>query len=265
MADLPALLADLAAELDDLDRLVRDLDNVQWSRPTPAKGWDVRDSVAHLAGSDEAAVLAVTEPDGFAERLPAVYADPVGFVRRDVDRGRAMTPAAVLAWWRTGRSTMLAAFERLDPRRRIPWFGPPMGPASFVTARLMETWAHGQDVADTLGVEREPTARLRHVADIGVRTRGFSYVVRGRASPPEPVRVELRGPDGEVWSWGPADAADRVTGAALDFCLLVTQRRNRADVDVRAAGSAAEGWLDIAQAFAGPPGPGRPSANRANS
>ena len=258
MADLDVLRADLAAEMGDLDAVVVTLDDDGWLTPTPAEGWDVRDSIAHLAGSDSAAVLAVTDPWAFAARLPSVAADPDRFIQDDIDRGRAMTPAQVLEWWLSGRIVMLDAFAGLDPAQRIPWFGPPMGPASFVTARLMETWAHGQDVVDALGVRREPTARLRHVADIGVRTRGFSYLLRGRTAPDVAVRVELTGPDGELWAWGPEDAADRVVAPAVDFCLLVTQRRHRDDVDVRATGDAAEEWLGIAQAFAGLPGPGRP-------
>ncbi len=258
MADLDALRSDLADELADLDAVVADLDDERWLTRTPAEGWDVRDSIAHLAGSNAAAVLAVSRPEEFAARLPGVAADPDGFIQGDIDRGRARSPGEVLQWWRDGRAVMLDTFAGLDPAQRIPWFGPPMGPASFVTARLMETWAHGQDVVDALGVRRPPTARLRHVADIGVRTRGFSYVLRGRSAPDVPVRVELTAPDGEVWKWGPADAADRVEASALDFCLLVTQRRHRGDVDVRATGDAASAWLEIAQAFAGLPGPGRP-------
>ncbi len=121
----------------------------------------------------------------------------------------------------------------------------------------METWAHGQDVADALGVTREPTARLRHVAHLGVRALPYSYTVWGREVPAAPVRVELTAPDGGLWTWGPEGAADRVTGPALDFCLLVTQRRHRADTAVAATGAVAQEWLEIAQAFAGPPGPGR--------
>ena len=131
-----------------------------------------------------------------------------------------------------------------------------MSAASFISARVMETWAHGQDVADTLGVSREPTHRLRHVAHVGVRARPFSYVTRGLPVPPEPVRVELTGPAGETWTWEP-DATDSVTGDALDFCLVVTQRRHVADTDLAINGPLAEEWMTIAQAFAGPPGQGR--------
>jgi uncharacterized protein (TIGR03084 family) len=134
-----------------------------------------------------------------------------------------------------------------------------MSVASMATGRLMETWAHGQDVADALGVARTPTERLRHVARIGVRARDFAFHVRGLTPPASEFRVELTGPAGELWTYGPEDAAQRVTGPALDFCLLVTQRAHRDDLAVRADGPDADRWLDIAQAFAGPPGQGRVS------
>jgi uncharacterized protein (TIGR03084 family) len=127
----------------------------------------------------------------------------------------------------------------------------------MATARLMETWAHGLDVADALGVSRPATARLRSIAHIGVRTRDFAFTVHGLPIPAGPFLVELRAPDGTIWSWGPVDAAQRVTGSAEDFCMLVTQRRPRAELDVTAVGDDAATWLTIAQAFAGPPGPGR--------
>jgi uncharacterized protein (TIGR03084 family) len=132
-----------------------------------------------------------------------------------------------------------------------------MSAASMATARLMETWAHGVDVADALGVSRPATIRLRSIAHIGVRTRDYAYMVNGLAAPSDPFLVELLAPDGTTWSWGPADAPQRVSGSAEDFCMLVTQRRPRAELDVTADGADAEQWLTIAQAFAGPPGAGR--------
>jgi uncharacterized protein (TIGR03084 family) len=132
-----------------------------------------------------------------------------------------------------------------------------MSAASSLTARIMETWAHGQDVADALGVQREPSARLRHVAHIGVGARAYSYAVNKIELPPVPVRVELEAPDGELWTWGPLDATDRITGSALDFALLITQRRHRDDLALQVSGPAAEEWARIGQAFAGAAGTGR--------
>jgi uncharacterized protein (TIGR03084 family) len=133
-----------------------------------------------------------------------------------------------------------------------------MSTASMATGRLMETWAHGEDIADTFGVRRAPTGRLRHVARIAVRARDYAFAVHGLPPPEVPFRVELTAPDGSLWAFGPEDAAQRVTGPALDFCLLAVQRRHRDDVAVRARGEDADTWLSVAQSFAGPAGKGRP-------
>jgi uncharacterized protein (TIGR03084 family) len=214
--------------------------------------------VGHLAYFDDAATLAMTDPDSFAELVTAAMAAPDPMEEHLV-RGRAMTGPELLAWWRASRAAMLTATRSLPAGARVSWFGPPMGVLSFVSARLMETWAHGQDVADALEVPRVPTRRLRHIADLGVRTRPFSYAVQGLEAPPTPARVVLSGPAGEVWRWGDPDAdSGSVQGSALDFCLLVTQRRNLADTNLVVDGDAARQWMSIAQAFAGPPGSGRP-------
>jgi uncharacterized protein (TIGR03084 family) len=120
----------------------------------------------------------------------------------------------------------------------------------------METWAHGQDVVDAVGAERAPTARLRHVAHIGVSARPFSYAIRRLELPDVPIHVSLRAPDGDTWQWG-EPAADHVSGDALEFCWVVTQRRHLGDTSLRIEGDAAQEWMHIAQAFAGAPGSGR--------
>ncbi len=247
------LIADLRAETADLERLLRP---GVWDLPTPAEGWSVRDQITHLAWFDEAAVRAATDPAAFRAEVRRVIAEGLDTDRLVADR-RAMPGEEVLAWFRSARGLMIEVLAALEPRARVPWYGPDMGVASFTTARLMETWAHGQDVADALGERREPTDRLRHVAQIGVRTLPWSFTVHGRTVPQTPVRVELELPGGGIWTAGPDDAADLVRGSALDFCLVVTQRRHPADVGLTVRGPVAEEWMGIAQAFAGPPGAGR--------
>lgn len=228
-----------------------------WDRPTPADGWSIRDQISHLAFFDDAALLSATAPERFtAELVPGFLSGGITPDSIALDH-RGMPGGAVLAWFDRARRALLDTFAVLDAGRRVPWFGPPMSAASSLTARIMETWAHGQDVADALGTTRTPTARLRHVVHIGVGARAFSYLAHDREVSTEPVRVELVAPDGDSWVWGPEDAANRVAGPALDFALLVTQRRHRADTALRAEGDAADDWLSIAQAFAGPPGTGR--------
>jgi uncharacterized protein (TIGR03084 family) len=250
-----AITTDLAAEHESLDAVVRDRPEADWDTPTPAPGWTVRDQIAHLWYFDGTAVLAATDPDAFARGTEALLAAGPDAA---LEPGRRLAPADLLAAWRRGRAELLEVLVGLDPAARIPWYGPAMAARSFATARLMETWAHGQDVVDALGVSREPTDRLRHVAHIGVRARPFSYLVRGRSVPDGEVHVALDPPaGGEPWMWGDPASADRVTGPALDFCLVVTQRRHPADTALVAEGPLATEWIGIAQAFAGPPGEGR--------
>jgi uncharacterized protein (TIGR03084 family) len=252
-ADMPALLSDLSGETQALVLMLESVSD--WDLATPAEGWAIRDQVSHLAFFDEAATLALVDPGRFRAEAAALTALGPGFPDLVAERHRALAPRDLLAWFRRARSALLGAFGTADPAARLPWYGPDMSAASAVTARLMETWAHGQDVADALGVRREPTQRLRHIAHLGVRTLGFSFGLRGLPVPAEPVRVELSGPGGGAW--GPAGAADSVRGPALDFCLVVTQRRHVAGTALRTTGPVAAQWLTIAQAFAGAPGPGR--------
>ncbi|MFG2820460.1 TIGR03084 family metal-binding protein [Kitasatospora sp. NPDC048365] len=257
MADLTALLDDLRAENADLDRLVDPLDAAGLATPTPATGWTVAHQLSHLAWTDRWSLLAARDPEGFAAALGREFTDGLGAVDRGAAEGVGEPPAELLDRWRTGREDLLAALAAVPADTRLPWFGPPMKAPSMATARLMETWAHGQDVADALGATREPTDRLRHIAHLSVRTLGFAFAAHGLPAPEAPVRVELRSPGGDLWTWGPDDAGDRVTGSALDFCLLATQRRHRDDLALTATGPTAQTWLPIAQAFAGPPGAGR--------
>lgn len=248
---MPDLVDDLAAESAVLRALLVPLDEDGWRQPTPAAGWSILDQVTHLAYFDDTAIQSALDPATFrAEQGPP---DPDGIAAAYSDR----SGAEVLAWFDDARARLLAAFRPLDPTLRVPWFGPPMSAASSLTARIMETWAHGQDVADAVGVRREPTARLRHVAHIGIGARAYSYVVNELQPPATPIRVELAAPDGETWSWGPADAENRVTAPALDFCLAVTQRRHPADLALEVTGPVAVEWIGIAQAYAGVAGTGR--------
>ncbi len=257
MATAGPIVADLRAESDELDALVAELPAARWAEPTPAPGWTIAHQIAHLLWTDRVALLSVNDEAGFTEVLGAAAADPSGFVDRGAEDIAAAAPAELLADWRRTRGQLHDALLTVPEGRKLPWFGPPMSAASMATARLMETWAHGLDVADALGVKRPATARLRSIAHIGVRTRDFAFAINGLAAPADPFRVELCAPDGSTWTWGPEGAAQRVSGSAEDFCMLVTQRRPRAALNVTADGADAEQWLGVAQAFAGPPGPGR--------
>jgi uncharacterized protein (TIGR03084 family) len=256
MTDVHTVLADLVAEQDALDPIVAGLSDEAWARPTPSPRWSVADQIAHLAYFDRAAATAIADPEGFAVLRDELFAN-FGGGDEEIDRltlepYRSLPPAELLDHWRAGRRLLADAAAGLDDDTRVEWYGPSMGSKSFLTARLMECWAHGQDVVDTVGAERPATDRLRHIAQLGVITRGWSYVNRGEEPPEGEIRVHLDAPSGDEWTWGPQDAASSVHGGAEDFCLVVTQRRHLDDTDLTVEGEVARDWLERAQAFAGP-------------
>ena len=249
--------ADLAAEQQALDDIVAGLDAAGWASATPSPRWTVADQVAHLTYFDSAAATAITDPEAFQASIGDLMAvAPQGEDAVDdltLGAYRALAPEGLLDAWRSGRSLLAGAAATLSDGDRVAWYGPSMGSRSFLTARLMEAWAHGQDIVDTVGAERPPTDRLRHIAQLGVITRAWSYVNRRMEAPAGEVDVTLESPSGDEWTWGPGDAGYSVRGPAEDFCLVVTQRRHVDDTRLEVNGDVARDWLVRAQAFAGPP------------
>jgi uncharacterized protein (TIGR03084 family) len=248
------ILGDLRDEQEALDRFLSRLTDEQWELPTPAQGWTVRDSVSHLAHIDEVAVALIT-----GDNTPLELAAKIGVGFNDIglNKGRSMSPAGVLGWWREARSREMELLAKCDPKQRIPWFAMPMGARAFATARLMETWAHGLDCYDALGVEPQDTDRLRHVALLAYLARPYAYQVNGLGVPDRPLRLELTLPSGLSWSQGPEDAADRIQGKAGEFCRVAVRRRHWKDTDLKVSGEEAARFVEIVQTYAGPPGSGR--------
>ena len=250
MTDVRDIAEDLRAEQQALDDVVAALADEQWRTPTPSPGWTVADQIGHLTYFDGTAVMAIEDPDAFTESVSALLN---GGTSMDEMLHRDVAPSDLLGAWRTNRRRLAEAAGTLDASARVPWYGPSMSAKSFLTARLMETWAHGQDVVDAVGADRPATDRLRHIAQLGFITRGWSYANRQLPQPEGDVRVELTAPGGDTWTWGPDGAEASVRGPALDFCLVVTQRRHVDDTALEVTGDIARDWMEKAQAFAGPP------------
>ncbi|MER7826253.1 TIGR03084 family metal-binding protein [Streptomyces sp. NPDC096097] len=267
MADIDAIVDDLDAERADLEQVVAGLDATLWRAPTPAQGLTIADQIAHLNWTDELVMRAIRNPEAFADEFEGVLA-PAHAVE-SISAGSAIVNAGtverskvpqsqLLTMWRRSAAELSGILRALPSGTRIPWFAPrPLSAAAMAASRVMETWAHGQDVFDALALTRPPTGRLVHVVRLGVRSRDFAYQLRGLEPPQEEFRVELRAPDGGTWNWGPADAPGKVEGSALHFALIATQRLHRDDSDLVARGEGPEEWLRIAQAYAGPVGRGR--------
>lgn len=252
---LADLTRDLIAEQDDLDAVVSALDEGALALPTPSPRWSIADQLGHLAFFDTTAALAINDEDAFvahrSEMLKSMASDDPDATLATY---RAMSERELLDSWRDARAQLASAAGTLGEKQRVEWYGPSMGAKSFLTARLMEAWAHGQDIADTAGAERSASNRLIHIAQLGVITQKWSFIVRGEEPAPVEIAVALDPPEGgEAWTWGDQASADRLTGPAEDFCLVVTQRRHVDDTQLVASGEHARRWLLNAQAFAGGP------------
>ena len=257
MAVLEELLQDLADETEAFLSLLEQVGATRFSLVTPAAPWTVTDTVAHLAFFDDQQRFAILDPSGFEQSVEKAMLLDRSLVDIARDTYVDEAPDEVVEWFETSRADLLKTFHECDPGERLSWFGPSMGVASAVTARLMETWAHGVDLADTIDVAPVASARLRHIALLAHRAMPFAYGAHGLQLPLDPLRFELTGPDEELWSFGDEDATSIVLGSALELCLVATHRRHVADTSLVATTEEAAHYLSIAQAFAGAPGQGR--------
>lgn len=252
---------DFLAESEALFEVLRGLDEAELEQPTAFKGWTIEDVLRHLhfwnravdfAGQGEAAF------SGLKKRVMTAFED--GTPLRKVERKVVPERGVVLrATWIGFARALARRWADMDPKQRLPWVGPDMSARSAMTARQMETWAHGFEVFDTLGLHREEHDRIRNIVVLGVNTFAWSHQVQGLQVPEKMPKLRLEAPSGDTWEFG-EEGAGEITGKAADFAAVVTQTRAFDDTGLRTEGPVAEGWMRTAQCFAGPkempPAPG---------
>jgi uncharacterized protein (TIGR03084 family) len=256
---------DFQAEADELRRLLAALQDTDWERATLFKGWTVNDVVQHLHAGDLMAAASVAGPGPFAQMRAEIQAlRDRGMSRVEETRHRLgpLKGRSLLERWYAQVTNLCDRLSALPPDTRLKWAGPDMGIRMFTTARQMETWAHGQAIYDLMGAERQPTDRLRNIAEIGVRTYGWTFANRGLPIPGPAPYVRLTAPSGSTWEWNAPPSEHAVEGSALDFCQVVTQIRNVADTALQVTGEPARIWMSLAQCFAGPPEDPPPQGTR---
>lgn len=248
--------ADFRAEADELHTLLGTLRDSDWSRATLFKQWTVNDIVQHLHDGDLMAAASVAGPDAFAKfRAERQALVDSGMTRLQAARHRlsGLTGTRLLEHWHAQMVELCEQLSAMPPETRLKWAGPDMGVRMFTTARQMETWAHGQAIYDLVGVTRAASDRLRNIAEIGVRTYGWTFANRRRPVPGPAPYVRLTAPSGAMWAWNDPTPDNAIEGDALAFCQVVTQTRNIADTGLTVTGEPARIWMSLAQCFAGPP------------
>ena len=263
---MKTICKDLNEEYEALDSLVAKLGPDGWMTVTPFFNWTIKEQISHLAYFDRAARISISGREPFEQHMnellehAGTYDEVFAHANSE---GMAMDGKELLGWWRKERRSLLSSYETLDPGKKLPWYGPPMSARSSATARLMETWAHGQDIVDALGLKRAGTNRLKHIVHLGFSTFSWSFINRNLPVPSRKPLLNLDGPSGERWVYGSGDSGETIEGPALDFCLVVTQRRHVEDTALVVKGEAAGLWMTMAQAFAGPPeDPPKPGTRR---
>ena len=247
---------DYREECELLHALLKNLAPSEWDQSTLFKSWTFNDVIRHLYLFDHAAKLTLLDPEGFKVWLTEM--------KRQLARGRSMPEVArewldgcagedlLVLWWSCCREVS-DAYAKAQPSQRVAWAGPAMSVRSSISARQMETWAHGQELFDALGQVRIEGDRIRNIAVMGVNTFGWSFANRGLKAPERKPYVRLVSPSGQVWDWHDPSANERIDGAAVDFCRVVAQTRNVGDTQLVVTGEIARTWMSIAQCFAGPP------------
>ncbi len=242
-------------ECDALAEVIESQLNGRWESSTQFKNWTVNDVLVHLYYWNRMADTALVDPGAFkvslTECLQALEAGSLRDVENNavVERGEEL-----LHLWRNHYSDMANRWRDVDPKQRVPWAGPSMSVRSSISARQMETWAHGHEVFDLLGEERVESDRIKNIVILGVNTFGFSYQVRKRKVPEYMPALMLTSPSGKKWEFGEANAG-KIAGPAVSFAQVVTQTRNYKDTDLHVEGETAIDWMENAQCFAGPPEP----------
>lgn len=257
---------DYRAEADELAAMLRTRPDADYERVTGFKGYTINDVLRHLHQGEHMGQLSTAGETEFRAWYDARQQRRAsGVSTRDDARLQFghLSGRALLDSWEPAVAALSARLGTLPPDSRLPWAGPGMGVRMFATARQMEIWAHGQEIYDVLGLDRAPTDRLRNIATIGVKTYGWTFANRKLPLPGDAPYVRLEAPSGAVWEWNAPTSTNAVTGAALDFCQVVTQVRNVADTRLTVVGEPARSWMAIAQCFAGPPEtPPAPGARR---
>ncbi len=252
---------DFLAECEALHDAVANLHGEHWEKPTQFKNWTVNDVLVHLHFWNVMADQSLTEPDIFQSQLAIVMAKGGMKGLREAENGLISLRGEELRdAWRKQYIDMAHRWAELDPKRRVQWAGPDMSVRSSITARQMETWAHGQEIFDLLGLERVEKDRIRNIIVLGVNTFGWAYKVNGLEVPECMPQLVLKAPSGEEWRFGEEGGGNRISGSAAEFAQVVAQTRNFKDTSLSIKGAIATEWMRIAQCFAGdavsPPAPG---------
>jgi uncharacterized protein (TIGR03084 family) len=208
-------------ETQALHGLIAGLSDSDFLQATQFKGWTINMVLRHLHVWNRAAGLSLTDHDGFAAFLNSIAAGVKGGALPTFEASYldGLSGEALRDAWIAEAQILAKQFAEADPSARLPWVGPEMSARSSITARLMESWAHGQAVYDLLGVERRDSDRIGNIVRLGVNTFGWTFRNRQEEMPGPMPKLALTAPSGTLWTYGDGDGL--ISGSATEFCQVI--------------------------------------------
>ena len=246
---------DFRAESEALFGLLDGADTTRFDEPTLFKDWTINAVLQHLYFWNQMAGLQLTDEAELSRRPGEVMRHEGGMRGFERAHFNEMGGRELLDSWHQDVAHTAHLLAEADPKARLKWAGPDMSARTSITARLMETWAHGQAIYDALGQQRPRTDRIRHIVALGVNTFAFNFKTHGKTPPDRMPFLQLSAPSGDIWCHGDEANNDRICGEAFEFCQVVTQVRHIDDTNLTVTGDTARQWMAIAQCFAGPAHP----------
>lgn len=245
---------DFLEETEILYKLLGNLDEAEFEKPTLFKNWMINDILVHLHFWNSNAHASLNEPTKFDQVMERFFsAIQTGKLRPYENKVIKERGRNLLEIWYQLSQKLGDDFSNVDPKLRVKWAGPDMSARTCISARQMEVWAHGQAVFDLIGQDRPESDRIKNIVILGINAFAWSYSVHGFVVPNKIPFLKLRAPSGEVWEFGDTSNPDIISGDATEFSQVVTQTRNIADTKLCVLGKTSKTWMQNAQCFAGPP------------
>ena len=254
---------DFRDECNAVYSILENLKEQDYEMPTQFKGWTFNNVIGHLHVWNYAADISLKDGDewkNFANSALQALGNGSSMNEFEQTITKGIQGPELLSMWKEYYTDMTERFAVADPKKRVKWMGPDMSVRSSISARHMETWAHAQELYDSLGLDRINEDRIKNIVIIGNNTFKWCFTVHKKTLPSIRPYLKLTSPSGEIWEYNEISEEHKIEGLAEEFCQVVTQVRNIKDVNLKLTGDIAKEWMSVAQCFAGgaeqPPLPG---------
>ena len=254
---------DFRDECNAVYSILENLKEQDYEMPTQFKGWTFNNVIGHLHVWNYAADISLKDGDewkNFANSAMQALGSGSSMNEFEQTITKGIKGPELLSMWKEYYTDMTERFAVADPKKRVKWMGPDMSVRSSISARHMETWAHAQELYDSLGLDRINEDRIKNIVIIGNNTFKWCFTVHKKTLPSIKPYLKLISPSGAIWEYNEPSEEHKIEGLAEEFCQVVTQVRNIKDVNLKLTGSIADEWMSVAQCFAGgaeqPPLPG---------